>query len=467
MGALTELYDTETFSEDLHFEISQEVERVRSSYEQDLPKVVAFAINITLKTSPLTWLSNAKKFPKFYWCSRDDQNESAACGRVYGFENLSYADSFCLANDLLNLHPQADLFDIFSAIKFNPAEPLSVEWSDFPALSLALPEVILRKTGEGTQLVAVTEFSEDESTDRIVRRLARILSKSNCFDTEINYSIPSITEQSETPNREEWHDIFETAQKELEKDGVGKVVLARRRDCLLDSTLDPSLVVESLRSENSNSYGFIFSPSKNSSFLSVSPECLFRLENNTLHSDALGGTTKRKQEKNEDQANIRLLTESEKISREHNFVVNELKEKFEELTDNFTFTSSPDVVDLSHLHHLCTNFKGKLKQEHSVADVVNLLHPTSAVCGWPSQEALKLLTDLEPFRRGWYAGPVGMFSATRAEFAVALRCMLVRGKKLFFYAGAGLVNGSTPEGEWEEIEDKIDSSACLFPRAEK
>ena len=63
--------------------------------------------------------------------------------------------------------------------------------------------------------------------------------------------------------------------------------------------------------------------------------------------------------------------------------------------------------------------------------------------------------NLEPFSRGWYAGPVGWISHDAAEFSVAIRSALVNGRFAYLYSGAGLVKGSNPFSEWEEVDQKI------------
>ncbi|MEZ4744549.1 MAG: chorismate-binding protein [Calditrichia bacterium] len=84
-----------------------------------------------------------------------------------------------------------------------------------------------------------------------------------------------------------------------------------------------------------------------------------------------------------------------------------------------------------------------------------MLHPTPAVGGYPKDLALPKISELEPFDRGWYAGPIGWFSKNAAEFAVAIRSGMVYHNKLLLYAGAGIVPGSEPEKEWDELENKI------------
>ena len=92
---------------------------------------------------------------------------------------------------------------------------------------------------------------------------------------------------------------------------------------------------------------------------------------------------------------------------------------------------------------------------HSDADIVSTLHPTPAVGGSPTREAVAWIRANEPFARGWYAGPIGWVGYDSSEFAVAIRSALIDGTSLSVYTGAGIVPGSDPAREWQEIEDKM------------
>jgi menaquinone-specific isochorismate synthase len=94
--------------------------------------------------------------------------------------------------------------------------------------------------------------------------------------------------------------------------------------------------------------------------------------------------------------------------------------------------------------------------------VLRALHPTPAVGGYPNGEALEEIRAFEPFDRGWYAGPIGWIGADAAEFAVGIRSGLVRGSRLALFSGAGIVEGSVPEDEWAEIEQKIGDFTGMF-----
>jgi menaquinone-specific isochorismate synthase len=86
--------------------------------------------------------------------------------------------------------------------------------------------------------------------------------------------------------------------------------------------------------------------------------------------------------------------------------------------------------------------------------VVETLHPTPAVGGVPSRAAMRFISEEEKLGRGLYAGIVGLCGPGRADLAVALRCALLRGPSARLYVGAGIVAGSTADGEWAETELK-------------
>jgi menaquinone-specific isochorismate synthase len=90
------------------------------------------------------------------------------------------------------------------------------------------------------------------------------------------------------------------------------------------------------------------------------------------------------------------------------------------------------------------------------------LHPTPAVGGFPTDRALRDIARLEPFDRGWYAGPLGWIAKDASQFVVGIRSGLTEGKRLHLFSGAGIVEGSVPEKEWEEIENKISDFVTLF-----
>ena len=121
------------------------------------------------------------------------------------------------------------------------------------------------------------------------------------------------------------------------------------------------------------------------------------------------------------------------------------------------------MIKVANIQHLATPIHAQLSESRSAIELAGLLHPTPAVGGEPLGVALEAIEQLEPFDRGWYAGPVGWMDALDdGEFCVALRSGLLRDRSARLFAGAGIVAGSDPAAELAETELKLDALLPLI-----
>ena len=127
--------------------------------------------------------------------------------------------------------------------------------------------------------------------------------------------------------------------------------------------------------------------------------------------------------------------------------------------------AEPGLLRLPRIQHLRTELEASAPHGSHILELVRALHPTAAVCGYPHERAREILTEEERVPRGWYAGPVGMVSASgKGEFWVALRSALLRSGEARLFAGAGIVAGSEPDAELRETRLKL--RALLAPLLE-
>ena len=189
--------------------------------------------------------------------------------------------------------------------------------------------------------------------------------------------------------------------------------------------------------------------------MGASPERLFRRRGRHVESEALAGTRPRGASDEEDARLLADLTGSKKDGLEHDYVRVSLKEQLEPLSSAFYLDEESSVMKLAATLHLLSRVRASLRAGVTSLDVLAALHPTPAVGGYPAGKALEAIRSRECFDRGWYAGPVGWIGPDAAEFAVGIRSGLVRGRSLSLYSGAGIVRGSRPNAEWQEIEHKI------------
>src|SRR5690606_16421306 len=109
-----------------------------------------------------------------------------------------------------------------------------------------------------------------------------------------------------------------------------------------------------------------------------------------------------------------------------------------------------------NLWHIASDLHGTLSDGSSALDLAAALHPTAAVGGTPTDLAVQVIDELEPFDRGRYAGPVGWIGADGSgEWAIALRCALIADGTVTAYAGAGIVADSVPVQELAETDLKF------------
>jgi len=181
-----------------------------------------------------------------------------------------------------------------------------------------------------------------------------------------------------------------------------------------------------------------------------------------IETEAVAGTIPRGTSHEEDAALERKLMNCSKNALEHRYVVDAIRETLDELCSGVKVDPKARLVKLEGGQHLVTRFEGTLRDKVSDDRIVARLHPTPAVAGCPPEEVLRAIGEIESFDRGWYAGPVGYVGYNESEFAVAIRSALVNHDKLSLYAGAGIVEGSTAQGEWKEIETKIGNFIEVF-----
>lgn len=254
-----------------------------------------------------------------------------------------------------------------------------------------------------------------------------------------------------------WSTRVQEALDAIGEQDLEKVVLARAvRFWAGDGErFDAPNTLRSLRRDEPDCDVFAVGHPDGSVFLGASPEPLLEVDGRSLRTVALAGTIRRGLGPEEDELARAALMDSEKDGREHALVVDAIAQALEPLCTEVQ-TRGVEVRALTQVHHLETRVAGQLAPGTEALDVIERLHPTPATCGWPRERARAWIAEHEGLDRGWYAGPVGWLGARGvARFSVALRSALIRGDEAHAFGGAGIVRGSTPEGEWQETEAKL------------
>jgi isochorismate synthase len=232
---------------------------------------------------------------------------------------------------------------------------------------------------------------------------------------------------------------------------LDKVVLAREERLLADAAFAPVSTLARLRA--SDAAATLFARQSGSSwFIGATPERLVRLAGERVDVSCLAGSIGIGRSPRERQRLAASLLASGKDREEHEIVVRSTMAALEEVCEDVArLIPEPRVVAARSVQHLETPLTATLPAAGQALDLVERLHPTPAVGGFPRALALNLIRELEEIDRGWYAAPFGWTDLDGSgEFAVALRCALVSGRAASLFAGSGIVADSIPAREYVE-----------------
>ena len=249
-----------------------------------------------------------------------------------------------------------------------------------------------------------------------------------------------------------WRGAVRAALAAIGAGRLDKVVLAREAVVEADRPFPRGELLRRLRGRPGGSTYLYAS----GGFVGASPELLVRRQGRVAVSRPMAGTVPRGGSASAEADGLARLTGSPKEAVEHRLVVDAVAEGLAKVADRVE-VGRPEVVRLSTVAHLATEITADLTGPlPSALELAALLHPTPAVGGSPRDAALAAIATLEPFDRGCYAGPVGWVDqAGDGEWAVAIRCATLAGRRAHLIAGAGVVPGSDPDAEWAETEHKL------------
>jgi menaquinone-specific isochorismate synthase len=240
------------------------------------------------------------------------------------------------------------------------------------------------------------------------------------------------------PSRTIWESSVATAVALIRQGMLDKVVLAREERLLAERLLSPYSALTQLRRFDSTATIFAMQ-SGAAWFLGASPERLVRLHDYRVDVTCLAGSIGMGRDE------------------EHEIVVHSTMSALAEVCEEVTrLPGTPRVATARTVQHLETPVSAEMCEAGSVLDLVERLHPTPAVGGYPTERALSIMRELEPIDRGWYAGPFGWTDLDGSgEFVVAIRSALLSGRMASVFAGSGIVADSVPSAEYEETSLKL------------
>jgi anthranilate synthase component 1 len=253
-------------------------------------------------------------------------------------------------------------------------------------------------------------------------------------------------------------DNFKTAVKRAQQyilDGdIMQVVLSQRMS--QPFTASPLSLYRVLRSLNPSPYMFYYDMGDHH-VVGASPEILVRLENGTVTARPIAGTRPRGKTREQDIALAEELLADPKERAEHVQLMDLGRNDVGRVavTGSVKVTDNMMIERYSHVMHIVSNVEGKLKPGMDAIDVLKATFPAGTVSGAPKVRAMEIIDELEPSKRGIYAGAVGYLGFNGdMDVAIAIRTGVIKNNMLHVQAGAGIVADSVPQSEWIETQNK-------------
>ncbi len=235
---------------------------------------------------------------------------------------------------------------------------------------------------------------------------------------------------------------------------IMQVVLSQRMSKPLHAS--PLALYRTLRSLNPSPYMFYFD-FEDYHVVGASPEILVRLEGDRVTVRPIAGTRKRGATPEEDQALAAELLADQKELAEHTQLLDLGRNDCGRVArvGSVKLTDRMVIERYSHVMHIVSNVEGRLQDGLDALDVLRATFPAGTVSGAPKVRAMEIIDELEPVKRGIYAGSVGYLGFNGdMDLAIAIRTAVVKDGQLYVQAGAGIVADSDPQSEWEETRNK-------------
>jgi len=404
----------------------------------------------------IPWLHRQSAAIKTFWADRDGGIAMAGAGAA-DVVSGSAGEPFDAVIDHLrqSLSPRHSHLRYYGGIRFYDPVREDRTWDAFGTYRFIIPQFELIQASGRSALACNILVDRERNLHAQQDALLRDLEQLDFSEQAIRTPAPVLLQRVDIPDHALWNRHIAAALHAFRSTALEKVVLARKSVFTFSEPLDALAILQKLWQVNPQLFYFYFQIDASQAFLGGSPERLYKRTGQQIKSEAIAGTRPRGATPDEDRRLGQELLASEKDRREHQFVVETVQRTLERLCHTVDIDNEISLLKLARVQHLCCRLQGILSSRTSDAAILRALHPTPAVGGSPTDTAIASMRELEPFDRGWYAAPVGWISHDAAEFAVAIRSGLFRGNTLSLFAGAGIVQGSIAEAEWNEVENKI------------
>ncbi|KAL1521490.1 hypothetical protein AB1Y20_021152 [Prymnesium parvum] len=470
-------------------------------------------------SDPAHWLCHQQLRPRLYFSDQHKSLRVAGVGEADRICGESAVDEEVWRRAASVLGGACGRMRFYGGGRFDAEAAGGAEWAELSGALFVLPLWELQACDDGKCFLAChlrwggAAPAWGEATESARHAASQLAARAEPLAAPLQ-AFPTLVAQEGAMSPEEYEKAVQRILAAIEAGDVSKVVLAQRMRLRLAQKVDPMHLLLTLLEADAaaiaqdeqasgelmegevavhsaspppprggrraapppplrarHAYLFLLQPHDELSFMGCTPEKLFKLHGDELSTEAIAGTRRRGATAAADAELAHELLRSDKDLREvhavRDFLVDALGSQCRAVAHE-----PPFVLQLRHVQHICVPFTAQLAAPHSAdptgaaaRSALALLHPTPAVCGTPPAVARATIRQLEPFDRGYYAGPLGYIASDGCEFCVAIRSALLAADTALVYAGGGIVRGSAVADEWEEVHNKMKNFISLFPAA--
>lgn len=430
-------------------------------------RLVSYSLRVA-GIAPAQFLHYAAGRPRFYW--RDGRSGVSFAGMGVAADLMAWGETrfqgierqarelFAHAVTLHTTDPLATP-RLFGGFAFREDFVPDLAWAGFPPAHFILPHYQLVQHDDECWLTINALLGPEEEPAANEAQLREALQQ--CYLALIASTNPNYTEKPAARTSRpklsypmpyaRWAEMISAAQDQFHQGMLQKVVLARVCEVQLGQPLDLDAALGALQRRYPECYTFLFEPQPQHAFFGATPELLIATQGRHFTTMGLAGSISRGATPAEDAGLAQQLLDSAKDRHEHALVVEAVRQRLTGLAATLEIPAAPVVYTLSNIQHLYTPIEGELATAQGVLPLVETLHPTPALGGSPRDRALAFISQAESVPRGWYAAPVGWIDyQLDGAFGVAIRSAVAQRRRVWLYAGAGIVADSEPEKEWAE-----------------
>lgn len=352
---------------------------------------------------------------------------------------------------------------------------------DIPEDVLGMPDIHLMRFDtvlvfdhSYNQLLLITHIHTDNAA-QIEHALSVAASELDAVETRLQIPMaprlhPATTDAeiqfTSHSSREEYEATVEKCKEYIRAGDIFQVVPSLR--LCMQTKATPLQIYRSMRSLNPSPYMFCLRLGENS-WVGASPEVMVRVEDNTVHVRPIAGTIGRGKNSAEDDELAAQLLADPKECAEHVMLIDLGRND----VGRVSTAGSVEIKDkmvierYSHVQHIVSHVQGELREDMDALDALRYCHPAGTVSGAPKIRAMEIIDELEPIKRGPYAGAVGYLDFNgNMDTCIALRTCILTPGTAHVQAGAGVVADSVPAKEYEECMRKAQAVLQSVARAE-